>query len=326
MAADTKARVEDIYLPYKPKRRTKAQIAREAGLEPLADRLLADPTLVPDDAAAGFVSEHGASADAAAALEGARHIIAERAAENAELVGASAGTVLGEGAVRTSRVFEGGRRPVRRPRSFATTSTSPSRWRPCRRTACWPCCAARRSRCSRSTSTAAKTTLYLAMVARRAGRRSDRSGRRDAVAGDHRRLRVAGQAIGLGVGRRPHPAAATRREGRRGGVRHEPQGPAARGAGRYPHDARPRSRLPDRCQGRRRRRHRQGGRHLRDLPASAAAAVGRGQGDAGGAGRPPRRRADRGRKRHRVARDRRAGCRTHRRHPRGRCGCPRRPW
>ena len=55
MAADTKARVEDIYLPYKPKRRTKAQIAREAGLEPLADQLLADPSQVPEDVAGGFV-------------------------------------------------------------------------------------------------------------------------------------------------------------------------------------------------------------------------------------------------------------------------------
>ncbi|PRC48641.1 RNA-binding transcriptional accessory protein, partial [Mycobacterium sp. ITM-2017-0098] len=66
MAADTKARVEDIYLPYKPKRRTKAQIAREAGLEPLADRLLGDPTQVPDEVAAGFVSD--VVADTVAAL------------------------------------------------------------------------------------------------------------------------------------------------------------------------------------------------------------------------------------------------------------------
>ncbi|MDZ4270422.1 MAG: Tex-like N-terminal domain-containing protein, partial [Mycobacterium sp.] len=86
LAADTKARVEDIYLPYKPKRRTKAQIAREAGLEPLADRLLADAGLDPVDAASGFVGEN--VPDAAAALEGARHIVVERAAEDAELVGA----------------------------------------------------------------------------------------------------------------------------------------------------------------------------------------------------------------------------------------------
>lgn len=90
ISADTKARVEDIYLPFKPKRRTKAQIAREAGLEPLAEQLLADPTLVPDDVADGFIGEIPDlfPADAAAALEGARHIIVERAAEDAELVGA----------------------------------------------------------------------------------------------------------------------------------------------------------------------------------------------------------------------------------------------
>src|ERR1700756_2106310 len=58
-AADSKARLEDLYLPYKPKRRTKAQIAREAGLEPLADLLLGDPRHDPRQAAQGFVHEHG---------------------------------------------------------------------------------------------------------------------------------------------------------------------------------------------------------------------------------------------------------------------------
>ncbi|MDG4666973.1 Tex family protein [Mycobacterium sp. 236(2023)] len=99
MAADTKARVEDIYLPYKPKRRTKAQIAREAGLEPLAERLLADPTLVPDAAAAEFLTDD--VADVAAALDGARHIIVERAAEDAELVGGLRERFWEKGSVRT---------------------------------------------------------------------------------------------------------------------------------------------------------------------------------------------------------------------------------
>ncbi|MEV0970677.1 Tex family protein [Microtetraspora glauca] len=85
MAADSKSRLEDIYLPYKPKRRTKAQIAREAGLEPLADRLLGDPTLDPQATAETFVGE--AVADAAAALEGARAILVERFAEDADLIG-----------------------------------------------------------------------------------------------------------------------------------------------------------------------------------------------------------------------------------------------
>ncbi|OPX06088.1 Tex family protein [Mycobacterium sp. AT1] len=100
LTADTKSRVEDIYLPYKPKRRTKAQIAREAGLEPLADRLLADPTLVPEAAAADFLGED--VADAAAALDGARHIIIERAAEDAELVGAVRAKFWADGTLRTS--------------------------------------------------------------------------------------------------------------------------------------------------------------------------------------------------------------------------------
>lgn len=99
LAADTKARIEDIYLPYKPKRRTKAQIAREAGLEPLADRLLADPSVVPEEAAAEFLTEE--VADAAAALDGARHILIERAAEDAELVGEVRAKFWSDGTLRT---------------------------------------------------------------------------------------------------------------------------------------------------------------------------------------------------------------------------------
>ncbi|WP_419232492.1 Tex family protein [Gordonia sp. CPCC 205515] len=99
LAADTKARVEDIYLPYKPKRRTKAQIAREAGLEPLADRLLADPSLVPDEAAAEFVCE--GFAETTAALDGARQILVERAAEDAELVGTIREKFWAGGSMRT---------------------------------------------------------------------------------------------------------------------------------------------------------------------------------------------------------------------------------
>jgi uncharacterized protein len=87
LAADSKARLEDVYLPFKPKRRTKAQIAREAGLEPLADLLLGDPEQDPTGAAAGFVDvEHGVS-DTAAALDGARAILVERFAEDADLIG-----------------------------------------------------------------------------------------------------------------------------------------------------------------------------------------------------------------------------------------------
>ena len=87
MAADSKARLEDIYLPYKPKRRTKAQIAREAGLEPLADELLADPGADPEQAAGAYVDEAKGVADVPAALDGARAILAERFAEDADLIG-----------------------------------------------------------------------------------------------------------------------------------------------------------------------------------------------------------------------------------------------
>ncbi|MDC7691023.1 Tex family protein [Vogesella indigofera] len=86
-AADNKTTLEDLYLPYKPKRRTKAQIAREAGLEPLADSLLADPTQVPETLAAGYVDADKGVADAKAALDGARAILIERFAEDAALLG-----------------------------------------------------------------------------------------------------------------------------------------------------------------------------------------------------------------------------------------------
>ncbi len=86
-AADTKARVEDIYLPYKQKRRTKAMIAREAGLEPLADALLADPGLDPETTAAPYVALDKEVPDTKAALDGARAILVERAAEDADLIG-----------------------------------------------------------------------------------------------------------------------------------------------------------------------------------------------------------------------------------------------
>ncbi|MGW3804343.1 Tex family protein [Streptomyces clavifer] len=86
-AADTKARLEDIYLPFKPKRRTKAQIAREAGLEPLASGLLDDPSRDPLIAAAAFVDADKGVADPAAALEGARSILTERFSEDADLTG-----------------------------------------------------------------------------------------------------------------------------------------------------------------------------------------------------------------------------------------------
>jgi len=85
--AQTKAELEDLYLPYKPKRRTKAQIAREAGLEPLADALLVHPDREPNTEAGAFVDGDKGVADVAAALDGARQILMERFAEDAQLLG-----------------------------------------------------------------------------------------------------------------------------------------------------------------------------------------------------------------------------------------------
>ncbi|WP_431944513.1 Tex family protein [Micromonospora marina] len=106
LAADSKSRLEDIYLPYKPKRRTRAQIAREAGLEPLADTLLADPAQDPKAVAAGFADPDRGVADAAAALDGARAILIERFAEDADLIGTLREQMWSRGRL-VSRVREG---------------------------------------------------------------------------------------------------------------------------------------------------------------------------------------------------------------------------
>lgn len=112
-AADTKQTLEDVYLPYKPKRRTRAQIAREAGLEPLADALFADPTLDPQHEAAKYLNVKAAAdgveainvPDAKAALDGARDILVERFAETAELLAKLRARLWDEG-VLTSKVMK----------------------------------------------------------------------------------------------------------------------------------------------------------------------------------------------------------------------------
>ena len=109
-AAATKQALEDIYLPYKPKRRTRAQIAREAGLEPLADALFADPTLDPQEEAAKYVNDKPAAEngvpDVKAALDGARDILSERFAETADLLGKLRARMWDQGIV-TSKVMKG---------------------------------------------------------------------------------------------------------------------------------------------------------------------------------------------------------------------------
>ena len=153
-AADSKARLEDLYLPYKPKRRTKAQIAREAGLEPLADLLLGGPEPRPAARRAGFLNEN--VPDVSRALDGARAILVERFAEDADLIGqlreamAARGTLISK--VRAGRRHGKGREVRRLLR--VQRAASPG----CPRTASWPCSAARRRRSSTSRSTRGPTT------------------------------------------------------------------------------------------------------------------------------------------------------------------------
>lgn len=103
-AADNKTALEDLYLPYKPKRRTKAQIAREAGLQPLADSLLADPTQQPEALAEGYLNAEAGVADVKAALDGARAILIEQFAEDAELLGRLREKLWNEGELAASVV------------------------------------------------------------------------------------------------------------------------------------------------------------------------------------------------------------------------------
>jgi uncharacterized protein len=114
LAAETRQRLEDLYLPYRPKRRTKAQIAREAGLEGLADALVANPEQRPEEVAVGFLREpfvtdegdNPGVADVKAALDGARQILMERLAEQAELLDRLR-THLTQNALLVSQVVEG---------------------------------------------------------------------------------------------------------------------------------------------------------------------------------------------------------------------------
>lgn len=105
-AADSKQVLEDLYLPYKPKRRTRAQIAREAGLEPLAQALLANPLLDPQAEAAAYVDAEKGVADVKAALDGARDILSEQFGETAELLGKLRDYLHNQGVV-SSAVVEG---------------------------------------------------------------------------------------------------------------------------------------------------------------------------------------------------------------------------
>ena len=102
--ADTKTLLEDLYLPYKPKRRTRAQVAREAGLEPLARLLLKSPETSPEHAAAAYVNPDGGVADVKAALDGARQILIEGFSEDAVLIRRLRDLTWQQGALRSTAV------------------------------------------------------------------------------------------------------------------------------------------------------------------------------------------------------------------------------
>src|SRR5438270_10257492 len=129
-AADSKARLEDLYLPYRPKRRTKAQIAREAGLEPLAEGLLARPDQDPEQVARRYVEPSKGVVDSAAALEGARAILIERFTEVATLIGTLREEVWSRGRL-CSRVRAG---KAEAGAKFADYLSSARLWLNCRRT------------------------------------------------------------------------------------------------------------------------------------------------------------------------------------------------
>ena len=293
MAADSKARLEDIYLPYKPKRRTKAQIAREAGLEPLADALLADPTPRPAAAAAGLRRRRArAWPTPPPRWTGARAILVERFAEDADLIGALRETDVDARAGWRRRSATGkeeagakfadyfdfaepyhqaalaphpGHVPGREgggPRPDDGAGPAPGRPPPA----------------------PAGPTEYEREIAVRFGV-ADRGRPAD------KWLRRHG-ALGLAhpdphpPRHRPADAAVAGGRGRGGtGVRGQPARPAARRAGRHPRHDGPGPGLPHRREGGRGRRHRQGGRHRHDLPARAGAAVARVAGHAGPPGR-----------------------------------------
>ncbi len=271
--AATKVELEDLYAPFKPKRRTKAQIAREAGLEPLADALLKNPALVPETEAAKFVAADKGVADAKAALEGARHILIERIGEDAPLVGSLARVAVGRGHAQVGgdegqgdrrcqvlRLFR--LRPARQGHALAPGTRHAAR--PQRR---HPQPRSRRgARGGQAASGGGQDQGRLQYCgARTTGRRV---ARRDRAAG------VEGQACAVAGVR---PAGATERARRRRGhlrVLQEPHGPAARRAGGPARHHGARSGLPHRRQGRRRRPDRQAARHGYHLPARAQRTTG----------------------------------------------------
>ena len=302
--AETKARLEDIYLPFKPKRRTKAQIAREAGLEPLAEGLLGDPSVDPLAAAAAFVDADKGVADPQAALDGARSILTERFSEDADLIGELRERMWVRG--RLAAKVRDGKEEAGAKFADYFDFAEPFKALPSHRD---PRHAARREGGRPRPRPGARGALRAARpVLVRGDRRPpfrDRRPRpsRRQVAHGHGPLGLA-DPHPRAPRHRPAAAAADGRRGRGGQrLRVEPAGPAARRPGGHARDAGPRPRFPYGREGRRGRRDRQGPRHGRHLPARPRQQVGRGHRQARPARQGAHGRADRDRQRHGVPRD-----------------------
>ena len=311
LAADSKARLEDIYLPYKPKRRTKAQIAREAGLEPLAEGLLADPSVEPRSAAAAFVDADKGVADPVAALDGARAILVERFAEDADLIGSLREQMWSRGRL-ASRVRDGQQEAGAKFADYFDFDEPYTRLPSHRVLAMFR---GEKEGVLELAMEPEESTPETPPVGPEPLRGGDRRPVRDHRPGPARRP-VAGRHGALGLAYPdPHPprsrpadaALAGGRGGGRPGLRHQPARPAARRAGRQPDHDGPGPGAADRGEGGRHRRDRQGGRHRDDLSARAAPAVGRLDPHAGQAGPRAPGRPGGDRQRHRLPGDRQAG-------------------
>ena len=298
-AAETMTALEDVYAPYRPKRRTRATIAREAGLEPLADLIVANQATVhPVDEAAAFVSAERNVPDAEAALAGARDILAERFSDDATARASLRQLYWAHGAVRSAR-----RRRARRTRapSSRTTSTGPNRSRASRVTACWRFAAARpRGSCACASPRQRMTRCgsSSACSCKRLGRRG-----RAGPPGCPRRLRAPARAR-----HRKRDPRRIEEEGRRRGdsrVRRQPAPAAARAAARAAERAGDRPGIPHRVQGGLPRPARAAPAPRRDLPDGRLPGAGQGSRRHGPrAGAPLRDRGDRHRQRHGQPRDR----------------------
>ena len=276
-AADTKARLEDLYLPYKPKRRTKAQIAREAGLEPLADLLLTEPAREPKEARAlAFVNTEKGVATPEAALEGARSILVERFAENAELLGALRETYWERGSltskVRDGKTTEGAKFSDYFDFAEPLTKLPSHRILALFRGEKEEILDLRMEE-DKDSAEPGYASRYEGRIALAFGI-ADQGRPGDKLASRHRALGLAHEAALLDRARHEDEALAARRGRGRQGVRRQPARPAARRSRRRAPDPRPRSGLPHRREGGGGGCDRQGGGDRYHLPARAEAPMG----------------------------------------------------